>query len=221
MTGVLAGCAPEIDPSSEEVSSRDLRMNVAASDEGSGATIEIQLDGILGPVRLSGGDALRVTMVGAAVPFGEVQGDRGIAYVAAIDALTEDLVVDLQRPNDRSATHTAEVPPPFTLTSAGISGAAPLAMQWDAAPGEHELLLGVVGECIEPIARPLAQDTGAYAIGQAELFHAGPGAAATCPLTLTLTRTATTQRDLNEGVVGGWFYARIVQSRAIEVSWSP
>jgi hypothetical protein len=135
--------------------------------------------------------------------------------------MTEDLVVELERPNDRDATQIAEVPPPFTLTSAGIAGAAPLVINWDKDAGEHELSLDVQGECILPIARPLAQDVGFYSIGQAELLHAGPSAAATCPLTLTLTRTGTTQRDLNEGVVGGFFYARTVQSRTIEVSWSP
>jgi hypothetical protein len=172
-------------------------------------------------LRLTGGDTLGVTMAGALVPLGEAEIDRGTVYVATFDALTEDLVIDFQRPNDRDATQIALVPPPFTLTSAGIAGADPLVIHWDKDAGEHELSLDVHGACILPIVRRLAQDTGFYSIGQAELIHASPSAAATCPLTLTLTRTGTTQRDLNEGVVGGFFYARTVQRRTIEVSWSP
>lgn len=217
---VLAGCAPEVEPISENVSSRDLRIDVIASDEGSGATAKIELDSVFGLLRLTGGDTLRVTMADAALPLREAETDRGTVYVAEFEALTEDLLVDLQRPNDRDPRQIALVPPPFTLTAAGISGAEPLVIGWDADPGEHELSLGLTGKCILPIARSLAQDVGFYSIAQAELLHTDPGAAARCPLTLTLTRTGTTQSDLNEGL-GGWFYARTVQSRTVEVSWSP
>ncbi len=217
----LVGCAPEVEPISENVSTRDLRINAIASDEGSGARLKVELDSFFGLLRLTGGDALRVTMAGAALPLGEAEIDRGTVYVADFDALTEDLVVELQRPEDRDATQIALVPPPFTLTAAAITGAEPLVIGWDADAGEHELALGLTGECIKPIARALAQDVGFYSIAQAELLHAGLDAAARCPLTLTLTRTGTTQRDLNEGVVGGFFYARTVQSRTVEVSWSP
>jgi hypothetical protein len=221
VAGALAGCELEAEPITEHVSSRDLRINVVAGDEGSGARLQIELDSFFGLLRLTGGDTLGVTMTGARVPLVEAEVARGPVYVAEFAALTDDLVVDFQRPNDRDAAQVAEVPPPFTLTSAGISGAEPLVINWDEDAGEHELALGVAGDCIAPIARPLAQDTGFYSIAQAELIHAGPSAAATCPLTLSLTRTGTTQRDLNEGVVGGFFYARTVQSRTIEVSWSP
>jgi hypothetical protein len=115
----------------------------------------------------------------------------------------------------------AGVPPPFSLAAPGLVGGEPLELSWEADGGAHTLGLAIEGECIAPIARSLASDTGAYSIAQAELIHAGSGSAATCPLRVTLTRTVTTQGPLVPGVEGGRIYAFVVQSRSIQVEWQP
>ena len=76
------------------------------------------------------------------------------------------------------------------------------------------------GSCIQTLLRPLATDTGAYSINPADLQHIS-GAASTCPITATLLRSGTVQRALEPGTEGGWFYARTVQRRVVEVSWEP
>jgi len=220
-TGVT-GCALEPVRDSGEISTRDLTMGLAASDAGGGASVKIRLSSPLGSVRLAGGDALRLSMGDQALPLREGEEDGQTVYRTEPVGLTADLVIDLERPDDRSALGVvAGVPPPFTLAAPGLAGGEPLELSWEAAAGGHTLGLAVEGECIAPIARSLANDTGAYSIAQAELIHAGPGSAATCPLRVTLTRTATTQGPLVPGVEGGRIYAYVVQSRSTEVEWQP
>jgi hypothetical protein len=218
----LAGC--ELDPvrDSDQISTRDLLLDLEASDEGEGGAVRIRLSGPFGSVRLAGGDALRLSMGGEGLPIVEEEEEGQTVYRTEPVGLTADLVIDLERPEDRSALGVvALVPPPFTLAAQGLTGGAPLELAWEGAEGEHTLGLAIEGECIAPVARSLAIDTGEYAVAQAELIHAGPGAAATCPLRVTLTRTASTQRPLVPGVEGGRLYAHVVQSRSVEVEWLP
>lgn len=218
----LAACTLEPVRDSGEISTRDLHINLDASDAGTGATVRIVLNGPLGNVRLNGGDTLRVSMAGGALPLRETQEDGGTAYLADPAALTGDLSLDLERPHDRNALGVvAAVPPGFTLTAAGLTAGEPLALAWEPAPGDHTLSLSITGDCIVPIHRDLQNDVGAYSIGQEELFHSDPGAPATCPLRVKLTRSETTQRPLLPGIEGGSLYAQAVQEREIEVAWTP
>lgn len=219
--GTIAGCALEPGHDSGEVSTRDLLVSVEASDEGSGATVRIELTGPspVGNLRLSEGDSLSLSIAGVTWPLRESEVDGRIAYEARPDGLVDDLVLDLIRSGDRSALDAVvPVPPPFTLTAADLTGDEPLMISWDAAPGEHALDLVVEGDCIASLVRPLATDVGAYAVSQAEL-PIPPSLP--CGLRITLTRTSTTQRPLLPGVEGGDVYAHIVQRRSTEVQWLP
>jgi hypothetical protein len=217
----LAGCEPVPLRESTEVSTRDLQIGVDAIGEGSGAEVVIRIGSPLGAVKVAGGDSLRLTANGVSWALRVEEADDGPVYVASLGAPSGDLVIDLERPSDRSVLGLAVAfPPPFTLTVSGSSAGEPFAFAWEAAEGTWTLGLSLEGACIEPFARPLAKDTGSYAVDPAELRHR-PGAPATCPLEASVTRSSSSQRPLIPGVEGGWFNARATQTRAALVSWDP
>jgi hypothetical protein len=220
--GALAGCALDPVPDSDLVSTRDLSIQLTAADDGGGAGVRIRLTGPLGAVRLAGGDALRLTAAGAVWPLVEMEASDGTAYVAELGAFSGDLVLDLERPNDRSALGlTAAMPPPFTLAAQGVSAAQPLVLTWEPGAGDYNVRLSIAGDCIRPLARDLAADTGSYTVQAAELVVPGPNAPATCPLVVSLSRVFTTREPLVPSLEGGSFDATATQARSIEVSWQP
>jgi hypothetical protein len=218
----LAGCAPEPAGVSTEVATRDTTVNVQATDEGDGPTVKVRLLGPFGPYSLAGGDALHLTIAGEAWPLREIEDADGPAYLAEPDVLSGDLVLDFERPHDHSARGlTAPMPPPFSLTAEGSTAGDPFAMQWSPTAIGVPIVVTLEGDCIQPFGRPLATDTGSYAVSPAELRHASTSAAATCPIRVTLARALTEQRALVPPYEGGWFYVSSSQSRTVEVAWEP
>jgi hypothetical protein len=220
----LAGCTAEPLPESAEVATRDITIAIDAHDSGDGAArVEIRILAIIGQVRLTGGDTLRVRAAGVELPLREEETSEGVVYVAEPGSLTGDLSLDLQRPADRSVRDMAvHVPPPFTLTAQGPMGNAPLSLEWDAAPGaDHLLQLSISGACIRPLGRNLASDVGFYRIDPSELAHATPDAPATCPLEVTLSRSVTTQKPLFPPLPGGFLWVTAQQLREVGASWQP
>jgi hypothetical protein len=220
--GALAGCALGPAGDSGEVSTRDLTITLGALDDGGGAVVTIKLTSPLGSVRVAGGDSLRLTAAGAEWPLREIDDENGTRYVAELGSVSGDVVLDLERRDDRSARGlTATIPPPFTLAAQGISAGEPLSLTWDPGAGDYTVLLTIEGDCIRTLTRGLAQDTGSYAVDPAELQHSSPSAPATCPLQVTLARSSGAQGALVPPLPGGWFYASTAQSRTVEVAWEP
>jgi hypothetical protein len=220
--GSLPGCALEPTGDSIDVSTRDLTISLIAADEGSGAAVTIRLSSIIGPVRLAGGDSLRLTAAGTERPLREEEHEGATLYVADLENVSGDLVLDLERPDDRSVRGlTATLPPPFTLASQGISAGQPLLLTWDPGPGGYDILLWIEGDCIRTLSRSLAVDTGSYAVDPAEFQRVSPSAPATCPLLVSMTRSFSVQAPLVPPLQGGWFHASATQRRALEVAWEP
>jgi len=215
---LLTAC--ELDPErfSENVSSRDLTLDIDGFDEGAGAAISVRVSSIIGDLYLTGGDTLGVLMGETKLEL-RMEGDEtGILYRAEVPQLVDDLTIDLKRLHYRSASVIARVLPPFSLTSTGIAEAEPIVFTWEKAEGDHAITLLLEGSCIKPLQRGLAQDTGEYSISPAEIF---PVSDAPCPLTASLTRTLWTQGALFQDVDGGDFLATMTQRRTITVSAVP
>jgi hypothetical protein len=215
----LAGCTPL--PVSEESATRDLRIELMAVDDGIRAKVSIQVSGVGEDVPFSGTDSLKLTTADTVLPLRLLEDSDGIVYQAELDRISGDLVLDLERLHDHSAHLTAAMPPPFTLAAQAPSVTQPLTTTWDAGSGDYEVSLVIEGDCIAPVERTLASDTGAYYVQLAELRHKSGSAPATCPLQVRLTRVTSTQGPLVPSPEGGWFTASMTQSRTIEVDWQP
>lgn len=216
----LAGCASVV--GSDHVATRDLSIRLSAVDEGSGVEVTIDLFGGFDHARLTGTDALEVTAGGAARKLREIKEGNSFVYVAELGSVSGDLEVDLVRLHDRSVHRVATMPPPFTLAAQGPSVTEPLAITWDAASGgDYKSVLQIEGDCIWPIYRALAKDTGSYSVLLAELAPASPGAPATCPLEVKLTRESSIQDRQTPPPEDGSFIATTTQRRTFAVDWQP
>lgn len=219
---VLAGC-DEPAVRSTDVSTLDMTLSIDANDEGQGATVRVRVSSPLGPLRLSGGDTLRLGMAGEPLALREVEEDERPVYLAEVESLSGDIILDLERPADRSILgRVIPVPPPIGLSVAPLAGDAPLTLTWNAAPGgDHVLGLTVDGSCIRPLRRTLPNDVGSYDILQAELLPLDPPAPGPCPLQVTLARTARWQEPIAPPATLVGLYAWLVVSRTVGVSWGP
>lgn len=217
---LLAGCAfPE--PTSSEVSSLDVRLTLSVDNEGAGTTAAVEVDSPVGAFRFTGGDTLRVSAGGITASLLDAQGLL-LPAVSLGDA-SGPVVVDLTRPHDTSLTGLTIVePPPFLLTAASttVGTSQPIALNWGAATGDYVTTLTVSGSCIAPLTRTLAHDTGSYTVQTAELSHV-IGGAATCPLTVMLTRSITVSTLILPDEGSGTFNATAEQNRTIMMTWSP
>jgi len=218
----LGGCEDEA-VRSTDVSTLDMFFSLDANDAGQGATVRVRVSSPLGELRLSDGDTLRLSMAGQPLVLREVEEDGRPVYLAEVDSLSGDIVLDLERRADRSILgRVIPVPPPIGLTVAPIVGDAPLSLTWNAAPeGNHVLGLTVDGTCIRPIFRSLSNDVGMYDILQAEFTPAAGTASGPCPLQVTLARTATFQEPIAPPATQIGLYAWFVVSQTAEVSFSP
>lgn len=216
----LAGCASL--PDSTEIATRDMLITLDAADDGAGAEVKIRISSGPGAVQLTSTDSIRLTAGGTVWPLEEREEGDGLVYVAEIGLVSGDLEIDLARRHDQSAHAVASMPPPFTLATQGPSATQPLAITWDAGSGDYVVSLAIAGDCIGPLERTLAKDTGAYHVQLAELRHRSPSAHATCPLQVTLTRATVTQVSLTPPPrEGGWFYASTRKRQTIAVDWQP
>jgi len=207
---------------STDVSTLDLRISIDAEDLGEGATVRTRISSPLGAIRLTGGDTLRMSMGGAPLPLREIEEYGSPVLLSEIDSLSDDFILDLERPSDRSIMgRVVDVPPPIELSAAPMVGDAPLVISWSGAPeGAYNLHLVVTGPCIRAISRGLPNDVGAYQIIQAELFPANAGTPTPCPLEVMLTRSVRLQEPLAPPATTIGLYAWITVSRAVEVSWT-
>jgi hypothetical protein len=224
MLGLL-GCKGETEPVySPDVSTLDLDVSVYAKDEGQGASIEVAVTSPLGSLRFSGGDELRLSMAGAPLDLRDGKNEYGgPIYLGEATSLSDDLILDIVRPADRSVMgFVVPVPPPIHLKTEPILGTGPLVFFWDAAPGaEHDLSLRVEGVCIESLQRALPSDVGSYKIINAELLPAEPMQPSMCPLTVTLVRAQVTQGKLVPEAPLYQFYGDVTVSESAIVDWSP
>jgi hypothetical protein len=215
----LAGCGPDPIRESDRVSTRDMQLNVNATDDGTFALVEVQIASPIGAIKLVAGDAFFVTVGGKRIQLSEAERNGGPIYTTQPDALGGDITLDLERTADRDAHGLViAVPPPFTLTASGLTAAAPLSLAWEPGPESSTSTLTIEGSCITALTRTLDTDDGALDIAQSEL---GPAGSPTCPLDVTLTRTAITQGKLFSLDPGGGIFATATQRRTIEVPWSP
>jgi hypothetical protein len=170
---------------------------------------------------LSGGDTLRVEMAGMPLDMREVKED-GVSpsYQADVPELLGDLSLTIERPSDLSIDHfPISIPLPPKLFAEPLVGDFPLLLSWDAAPDkEHTAAFIIEGDCIETLQRILANDTGSYAVQQAEFFPKDKANPTACPLKVTLTRNKSYNGDLVPGSYG--FYSWSTVGRTIEVSWT-
>jgi hypothetical protein len=216
----LAGCEPL--PDSTEIATRDMSITLDAADDGDGAKVRIWISSPLGAVRLTGTDSIRFTAADTVWPLKAKADSDDLVYVAELGRVSGDLVIDLARRRDHSAHAVATMPPPFTLTAQGPSTTQPLAITWEAGSGDYIVSLAIAGDCIRPLERTLAKDTGAYRVQLAELQHTSPSAPATCPLQVTLTRASLSQGQLvPPPQEGGWFNASTTQRRTMALDWQP
>jgi hypothetical protein len=221
---LLSACGfPEV-ASSEDVSSRDLQIYLDAVNTGDGLMVTVELESGVGDPRLTGGDALRLTAGGEVLTLPVVEDDAdGIKYGVNAGEVSGSLVLDVVRRLDQSALGlTTPVPPPFTLAVAPVTSSQPITVTWDPGVGTYGIGLTVSGDCIGTLSRVLSEDAGVYTIAVAELHHVSPGAAATCPLTVTMTRT------YPQGYVpvlptmpSGYFYSGSTQTRSVQATWAP
>lgn len=218
----LAGC-DDAAVRSTDVSTLDMTLSLDANDEGQGATVRVRVSSPLGPLRLSDGDTLRLRMAGKPLALREVEEDSRPVYLAEVESLSDDIILDLERPADRSILdRVIPVPPPIGLSVEPLVGDFPLHLSWNAAPdGDHVLGLTVDGTCIKPIIRSLPNDVGTYEILQAELLPEDPSAPDPCPLQVTLSRTATFQEPIAPPATLIGLYAWLVVRRTVDVSWAP
>ena len=219
----LAGCALPENHGSDQVATRDMMVALTAASDDAGGQATIAIDSPIGAVRITGGDALTFTAAGAPVPLHEVDDGDKILYKADLGGASGDLAFDLVRPHDHSVRDLSiRMPPPFTVVAQGLTTTQPLALTWDVMFVDYTVALSIKGACINTLERTFSSDTGAYTVGAAELEHSGPGASATCPLTVTLTRSVTLQTDLvRPPLRGGLFSAQAQQRRTVEVNWQP
>lgn len=219
---VATGCDEAVVVSTD-VSTLDMTLSLDATDQGQGTTVRVRVSSPLGRLRLSGGDTLRASMAGKNLDLREVEEDGLPLYLADVEGLSDDIILDLERPADRSLVgRVVPVPPPIGLSAEPLVGDFPLVLAWNAAPeGNHTLGLAVGGTCIHPLSRTLPNDVGKYEIFQAELAPVDLAAPAKCPLQVTLARTATLQEPIAEPATQIGLYAWFVLSRTVEVSWGP
>jgi hypothetical protein len=218
LAAAVAGCEEEASDSTD-VSTLDLSVSVDAVDEGKGATVFVRIGSPIGPLRLTGGDTLKLRMAGAPLVVREIEEDGSLMYAADVESLSDDILMDIVRPSDRSIEgFVISVPPPILLSAEPVAGDAPLVITWSGAPEPtHTLGLSIVGTCIDGIHRNLPNDVGTYTVFQTELRPAGPSAATACPLTVSLSRYTTIGSDLLPE--GGFFYEWIRVARSVEVAW--
>ncbi|MRG91406.1 hypothetical protein [Polyangium spumosum] len=220
---LLVGCGLDPVRESEWVSTRDMRLDVRALDDGVAAAIDVRVESPIGSVVLTGGDALLVTVDGARRPMSEGERNGAPTYSAQLDALSGDFLLDLERPNDRDVRGVVvEVPPPFTLTAEGLTQDLPLTLGWDPDPEGASVSIVVQGDCLDTVTRSLDEDTGALVFTQAELRPppAGPPLAP-CALQVTVSRTSATQGVLFSTTPGGSIVTSAEQRRDIAVTWTP
>ncbi|MFT3773523.1 MAG: hypothetical protein QM820_49740 [Minicystis sp.] len=215
------GCVIVSSHDSTNVSTLDINMDVDAADDGKATTVKVHLGSPIGDVHLAGGDHLRLTAAGIDRPLTEARDGDDINYTSTFGDASGTFELDLIRPDDRNALDiTFRMPPSFALDAPDLSAADPISLTWDPGDGVDDTLdLAISGPCVQTLARTLAQDTGSYSINPAELVPAGGGGR--CPLTITMRRASTEQRKVIEGLDSGWFQAKAVQTRTIEIQWSP
>lgn len=222
LLGLLGlGCDDEEDIASEDVSTLDMRVSVDGVDTAEGASLSLRIYGPFGPIRLSGGDMLKLRMGGAPLAVHEAKDEYDDPiYAADVKSLSQNILMDIVREKDRSVRDfEIAVPPPIELEAEPLAGSAPLHLTWNAAPAaEHTLGLSVEGSCTSGIVRNLPNDVGSYEVFQAELMPLA-GKPKTCPLTVTLERFLTVQRPLVAKVPYG-FHEWIRVSRSVEVPWT-
>jgi hypothetical protein len=217
----VIGCGDETVVSTD-VSTLDMSVAVDATDEGKGVTVSLRLSSPVDRLRLTGGDTLKLRMGGQPLEVGEFVEDGLSVYLADVGSLSDDIIMDIIRPHDKSIEgFVIEVPPPILLSAEPVVGDFPLVLTWNGAPEEgHTLNLTILGSCTQGIWRNLPNDVGMYTVFQTELMPSGPGAPATCPLQVTLTRYRTDQGPLVPTSERIGFYSWITVGRSIEVSWT-
>lgn len=211
LVSLALACTVPPSRSSTDISTRDIRLDLALEDTGAGTTwVRATLLGPFGDFDLVGGDTFSASAAGKPLPL--VAEGQGV-FTNLAPVLGGDFVFDLVRPEDRGARVTVSTPPDTGLV-ADPPTARSLPLRWTPSGGAFVTTLNVRGPCIAGGTVTLASDAGAYVIDVAALGPKGGG----CTLTATLTRTASGSAYL---LGDPWMAYTARQTRAVDVAWSP
>lgn len=213
------GCDAPPSNDSAHVATEDMSVTADATNDGVETVARIRIQGPRGDVRLTGGDRLRLFAGGVSHDLRETQGEGGsILHEARFGDVDGAYEVRIVRPHDIGAEGLFfTMPPSFTL--AGPDAVTdPIPLVWDAGDGDYDVALAIEGPCIQRFSRPLAEDTGAYAVQPAELVRTSQGA---CTLAVTVQRTSTAEMPVVFRAGARSFRATAVERRTIEVELPP
>ncbi len=212
-------------PESAYVATEDMQFAITASDSGNDAKLAIGINSPAGSLQMTEGDKLTARVDGNLVPLTFFPGTFA-SYRTDLAVINTDIVIDLDRPTERSIQDlTLAMPPMFTVTVEDPVGSAPIVITWDPAPLDpaapaFTTSVTIKGECLPLFSRILTGDTGTVTIEQSDLQLTNNGITP-CALEVEFTRTATPVGNLFDLTINAKFSATLKRYRVLKVNLNP